>query len=82
MPIPRPMETVHGELTDRQFQILALVADGFDNSEIALLLAIEVETVKSHLKKAYLRLGARNRAHAVSLAYRTGLLSITSRSRS
>ncbi|HSC05466.1 MAG TPA: helix-turn-helix transcriptional regulator [Steroidobacteraceae bacterium] len=54
-------------LTPRQTEILALVAAGYRNREVAAVLEIEEETVKSHMRKALERLGARNRAHAVAL---------------
>lgn len=61
-------------LTDREEQILILVADGFDNYEIAHELGIGNETQKSHMKHILAKMNARNRAHAVALAYHHGVL--------
>lgn len=52
-------------LTRRESDVLGLLANGLTNEEIAQALFINIETVKSHLKRAYLRLGVRNRAEAV-----------------
>jgi DNA-binding NarL/FixJ family response regulator len=62
------------ELSERQRDVLALLAAGFSNQEIAAKLTISIETVKTHVQKILQCLGARNRAHAVSLAYARGLL--------
>lgn len=48
-------------LTERESEVLQLCADGMSNREIAEHLYVNVETVKSHLKHAYSRLGLRNR---------------------
>lgn len=61
-------------LTPRQGQILAAVADGHRPGNIARDLNLAPETVKNHLSKALKTLGARNRAHAVAIALRTGLI--------
>jgi DNA-binding CsgD family transcriptional regulator len=50
------------------------MADGHSNLSIATQLDIAEETVKSHVKSVGQRLGARNRAHTVSLGFRAGLL--------
>lgn len=54
-------------LTPRQTEILALTAQGYSNAEIAAELGTSLETVKTHMRKALERLGARNRTHAVAL---------------
>jgi DNA-binding NarL/FixJ family response regulator len=61
-------------LSRRQRDVLSLVAAGFPNHEIGTALNISVETVKTHVQKILQCLGARNRAHAVFLAYGLGLL--------
>jgi PAS domain S-box-containing protein len=58
-------------LTERESQVLVLCADGSSNREIAEALFINVETVKSHLKHAYQRLGLKNRAQATAYVHRT-----------
>jgi DNA-binding CsgD family transcriptional regulator len=54
-------------LTPRQREILSLIADGLSNKQIARQLQINEQTVKNAIRAIYLRLGARNRAHAVAL---------------
>jgi DNA-binding NarL/FixJ family response regulator len=54
-------------LTTRQDQILALVAQGYDNASIGRRLYLSTATVKAHLHEAYVRLGAHNRASAAAI---------------
>jgi DNA-binding CsgD family transcriptional regulator len=61
-------------LTPREIEVIELAADGNDNRATARLLLISEDTVKSHLHRAYRKLGARNRAHAVAICFRRGLL--------
>ena len=61
-------------LTSRQVEALELASHGDDNTEIARQMGLGVEAVKSHLRKAYKALGARNRVHAVVLAYAAGVI--------
>lgn len=60
-------------LTDRERQVVALVADGMSNTEIACQLTLSPLTVKTHANHAMTKLGARDRAQLVVLAYQTGL---------
>jgi len=62
------------ELTDREAQVLQLVADGEPNKGIARRLQIEVGTVKSHLSAIMSKLGATSRTHAVRIATTRGLV--------
>jgi DNA-binding NarL/FixJ family response regulator len=62
-------------LTDRELQVLRLVAAGTTNKQAARQLFISEATVKTHLLHLYAKLGVRDRAAAVAAAYRTGLLS-------
>ena len=60
-------------LTDRESEILALIAGGATNREIAGTLYLSPHTVKEHTSTLYRKLGARNRADAVQRAQRLGL---------
>ncbi|HEX4725760.1 MAG TPA: response regulator transcription factor [Pseudonocardiaceae bacterium] len=61
-------------LSRREDEVLRLIADGYSNQGIADALVVSVETVRTHIKSLLRKLSARDRAHAVSLGYRTGLL--------
>ena len=61
-------------LSSRQREVLALVARGATDSEIAQQLCLSVDTVAWHVKEIRTRLDARSRAHAVALAMRHSLL--------
>jgi DNA-binding NarL/FixJ family response regulator len=60
--------------SERELEVLRLLASGFTNREIAEQLFVSAETVKSHLSSAYRKLGVSDRAHAVAVALRRGLL--------
>jgi len=60
-------------LTDREREVVALVADGMSNAEIARQLTLSPLTVKTHVNHAMTKLGARDRAQLVVFAYQTGL---------
>ena len=59
-------------LTPRQKEVLLLIARGHTCSEIASILGISYFTVRGHFERAEIRLGARNRPHAVALAVARG----------
>ena len=61
-------------LSDRQLEVLALVAEGATDNEIALRLHLSVLTVAQYVREIRARFDARSRAHAVALALRSGLL--------
>lgn len=61
-------------LTARELEILRLVATGQTNKEIAAQLFISSDTVKGHLETTYRKLGVSDRAHAVAVAIRNGLV--------
>jgi DNA-binding NarL/FixJ family response regulator len=62
-------------LSEREREVLDLIAAGSTNREIAASLYLSPHTVKEHTSALYRKLGARNRAEAVQLAQRVGLLS-------
>jgi DNA-binding NarL/FixJ family response regulator len=76
---PALAETLDG-LTNREREVMALVAHGLSNSEIAGHLTVSPATVKTHLNHLLAKLSARDRAQLVIIAYESGLVSIRSRS--
>ncbi|WP_030687242.1 response regulator transcription factor [Streptomyces globisporus] len=61
-------------LTERETEVLALVADGLSNLEIAGRLRISTATVKTHINNLFAKTGVRDRAQAVRYAYQHGLV--------
>jgi DNA-binding NarL/FixJ family response regulator len=61
-------------LTDREREVLALVAAGLSNDEIAERLYVSPLTAKTHVNRAMTKLGARDRAQLVVIAYQSGLV--------
>ena len=72
--IPRPVRPKElGELTERELEILRLIATGLSNAEIGRAVFIGETTVKTHVTHILQKLGLRDRVQAVVLAYQAGL---------
>ncbi|MEV7549733.1 response regulator transcription factor [Amycolatopsis sp. NPDC089917] len=63
------------EITDREREVLGLVAGGMSNDEIAAQLVISTATARTHVSRIMTKIGARDRAQLVVLAYESGLVS-------
>lgn len=61
-------------LSRRQHEVLQLIADGHDSYAIGRILAISRDTVKGYTKQLYRMLGVDNRAQAVAVGFREGLI--------
>lgn len=61
-------------LTDREIEILRLVADGHGNKGIGVQIGLSTDTVKAHLKSIFAKLGVDDRTHAVTIAARRGFI--------
>jgi DNA-binding NarL/FixJ family response regulator len=69
-PLPSPL----AELTERELDVLRLVAKGHSNTEIREKLYLSTPTVKTHINRLFRKLAVRDRVQAVVLAYETGLV--------
>jgi DNA-binding NarL/FixJ family response regulator len=70
---PRPATHLNA-LTEREREVMALVAAGMSNDEIAQRLVVSPATAKTHVSRTMTKLGARDRAQLVVMAYESGLV--------
>jgi DNA-binding NarL/FixJ family response regulator len=67
-------ETIRAELSDREIEVLKLIANGKDNAEIARELVISPKTVKNHISNILMKLQIENRIQAAVYAVRSGIV--------
>jgi DNA-binding NarL/FixJ family response regulator len=77
-PVARPRRPAggHQPLSQREHEVLRLIADGLENQAIANVLFVSVETVRTHVKSILRKLASRDRTHAVAVAFRSGVLTV------
>src|SRR5947209_7054233 len=71
---PQAAATIKSELSDREIEVLKLIANGKDNAQIAAELVISPKTVKNHISNILMKLQIENRIQAAVFAVRSGLV--------
>jgi response regulator RpfG family c-di-GMP phosphodiesterase len=74
-----PSEPAIGKLTSRELEILELLGDGLSNEAIAELLSLSPHTVRNHVQRIIMKMGAHSKLEAVTKALREGLIKVTPR---
>ncbi|MCL6633867.1 MAG: response regulator transcription factor, partial [Alicyclobacillus herbarius] len=71
---PKPAAAPHEELTEREMEVLKLIASGKSNQEVADELFIGIKTVKFHVTNVLAKLGVEDRTQAAIYAFKHGLV--------
>lgn len=79
--VDRDAELLASQLTPREREVLALLVEGNDNAQIARLLSVSANTVRTHVQSILTKLGVRSRLQAAAFAVRHGVVTVNGRRR-